>query len=106
MKTVQIRLNEMEAKVYDICKEVAQSEGDNGMEVYFPSVSKLCTRRLGLSEQQTKGYISSLKKKDAIRILSDSYFDFIVVELVEDDYYWCFLDDLYKVDIILERSAA
>ncbi len=99
MKKIQVKLNEMEAKVYELCK-LATKGSDDGCEFCFDEVAQPAKRELGLSMEEVKGYLASLKKKDVLRKLHDSYYDFMVVELVEDDFCWCFLDDLYEIEFL------
>lgn len=103
MKKIQVTLNEMEAKVYELCK-LATKGSDDGCEFCFDEVAVPANKQYGLSQNEVKGYLSSLKKKDVLRKLSDSYYDFMVVELVEDDWCWCFLDELYQVEITVEGA--
>ena len=105
MKKVQISLNEMEAKVYELCKSATKGS-DCGCQFCFDEVAVPAAKQYGLTQEQVKGYLSSLKKKDALRKLHDSYYDFMVVELVEDECDWCFLDEMYEVEIVVEKEEA
>lgn len=76
MKT-NVKLTEMEAKVYNALVENAKEYGEAGGCCH----DEINLRKLGINNRQLKGYLSSLKKKDLIRSVKDSYFSFVVVEL-------------------------
>ena len=100
MKKIQISLNAMEAKVYELCKSATKGS-DNGAMFCFDEVAVPAKKELGLSVEEVKGYLGSLKKKDAIRKLHESYYDFFVPEKCEDDYDWPYMDELYTVEITI-----
>lgn len=98
MRTIQVSLNEMEAKVYELCK-LATKGSDDGCEFCFDDVAVPARKKLGLTVEETKGYLGSLKKKEVLMKMYDGYYDFVVTELT-NDWAWCYLYEKPTIEFI------
>ena len=96
MKTVY--LNSKENEVYNICKDSAKRDGDNGYEFI---IEKYMLSSSNLTINQFKGYLSQLVQKGLIEKFEDCYFDFGVIELIpaSDRYKEC----NYNFNIIINN---
>lgn len=76
MKT-NVKLTEMEAKVYNALVENAKEYNEAGGCCH----DEISLKKLGINNRQLKGYLSSLVKKGMLLTIEDGYFTFTVVEL-------------------------